>query len=89
MLTRIFVSTRKLTFGMCETSVSPLRFMLRISSLVKCVSVLHGTCLQSVEIVFIRPYVQPCLSKNPKYKFYTITILVDLLITTGLFDTAE
>jgi hypothetical protein len=67
----------------CETSVSPLRFMLRRSSLVKCVSVLHGECLQSVEIVFIRPYVQPCLSKNPKYKFYTITILVDLLITTA------
>jgi hypothetical protein len=28
---------------------SPLRFMLRRSSLVECVSVLHGTCLQSVE----------------------------------------
>jgi hypothetical protein len=25
---------------------SPLRFMLRRSSLVDCVSVLHGTCLQ-------------------------------------------
>jgi hypothetical protein len=25
---------------------SPLRFMLRRSSLVECVSVLHGTCLQ-------------------------------------------
>ena len=28
---------------------SPLRFMLRRSSLVECVSVLHGTCLQCVE----------------------------------------
>jgi hypothetical protein len=41
--------------------------MLRRSSLVECVSVLHGTCLQSVEFFFIRQYVQPCLSKNPKY----------------------
>jgi hypothetical protein len=40
--------------------------MLRRSSLVECVSVLHGTCLQSVEFFFIRHYVQPCLSKNPK-----------------------
>jgi hypothetical protein len=46
--------------------------MLRRSSLVECVSVLHGTCLQSVEFFFIRHYVQPCLSKNPKYTFYTI-----------------
>jgi hypothetical protein len=51
---------------------SPLRFMLRRSSLVECVSVLHGTCLQCVEIFFIHQYVQPCLSKNPKYTFYTI-----------------
>ena len=36
---------------------SPLRFMLRRSSLVECVSVLHGTCLQSVENVSIRRYV--------------------------------
>jgi len=28
---------------------SPLCFMLRRSSLVECVSVLHGTCLQSAE----------------------------------------
>jgi hypothetical protein len=27
---------------------SPLHFMLRRSSLVECVSVLHGTCLQSI-----------------------------------------
>ena len=38
--------------------------MLRRSSLVECVSVLHGTCLQSVEFFFIRHYVQPCLSKK-------------------------
>jgi hypothetical protein len=49
-----------------------MRFMLRRSSLVECVSVLHGTCLQSVKFFFIRQYVQPCLSKNPKYTFYTI-----------------
>jgi hypothetical protein len=36
-----------------ETSGSLLRFMLRRSSLVECVSVLHGTCLQSVKIFFI------------------------------------
>jgi hypothetical protein len=29
---------------------SPLRFMLRRSSLVECVSVLHGTCLQCVNL---------------------------------------
>ena len=51
------------------TSGSPLRFMLRRSSLVECVSVLHGTCLKCVGCFF---YVQPCLSKNPKYTFYTI-----------------
>ena len=31
---------------------SPLRFILRRSSLVECVSVLHGTCLQCVENFF-------------------------------------
>ena len=56
-----------------ETSGSPLRFMLRRSSLVKCVSVLPGNrCLQNVEIFFLRQYVQPCLLKNPKYTLYTI-----------------
>jgi hypothetical protein len=56
-----------------ETSGSPLRFMLRRSSLVECVSVLHGTCLQSVKKKnYSSVYVQPCLSKNPKYTFYTI-----------------
>jgi hypothetical protein len=33
---------------------SPLRFMLRRSSLIECVSVLHGTCLQCAEFFFIR-----------------------------------
>ena len=51
---------------------SPLRFMLRRSSLVERVSVLHGTCLQCVNFFFIHQYVQPCLSKNPKYTFYAI-----------------
>jgi hypothetical protein len=56
-----------------ETSGSHLRFMLRRSSLVECVSVLHGNrCLQSVEIFFLWQYVRPCLLKNPKYTFYTI-----------------
>jgi hypothetical protein len=56
-----------------ETSGSPLRFMLRRSSLVECVSVLPGNrCLQNVEFFFLRQSVQPCLLKNPKYTFYTI-----------------
>jgi hypothetical protein len=56
-----------------ETSGAPLRFMLRRSSLVECVSVLPGNrCLQNVEFFFLRQYVQPCLLKNPKYTFYTI-----------------
>ena len=57
-----------------ETSGSHLRFMLRRSSLVECVSVLHGNWyLQSVKFFFFLPqYVQPCLLKNPKYTFYTI-----------------
>jgi hypothetical protein len=47
-----------------KTSGSPLRFMLRRSSLVECVSVLHGNrCLQSVNFFFLRQYVQPCLLK--------------------------
>ena len=52
-----------------EISGSPLRFMLRRSSLVECVSVLHGTGVYKASI---RQYVQPCLSKNPKYTFYAI-----------------
>ena len=54
---------------------SPLHFMLRRSSLVECVSVLHGTCLQCVNF---DQYVQPCLTKNPKYTFYTIKSLLTL-----------
>jgi hypothetical protein len=53
-----------------ETSGSPLRVMLRRSSLVECVT--RNRCLQSVDFFFIRQYVQSCLSKNPKYTFYTI-----------------
>ena len=57
-----------------ETSGAPLRFMLRRSSLVECVSVLPGNrCLQNVKFFFLRQHVQPCLLKNPKYTFYTIT----------------
>ena len=56
-----------------QTSGSHLRFMLRRSSLVECVSVLPGNrCLQNVDFFFLRQYVQPCLLKNPKYTFYTI-----------------
>jgi hypothetical protein len=52
---------------------TPLRLMLRRSSLVECVSVLHGTCLQCADFFYPSDqYVQPCLSKNPKYTFYTI-----------------
>jgi hypothetical protein len=47
-----------------------LHFMLRRSSLVECVT--RNRCLQSVNFFFIRHYVQPFLSKNPKYTFYTI-----------------
>jgi hypothetical protein len=35
-----------------EREIATLRFMLRKSSLVECVSVLHGTCLQCAEIFF-------------------------------------
>jgi hypothetical protein len=63
--------------------VSPLRFMLRRSSLVECVSVLHGTCLQCAEKKYIHQYVKPCedwrrlnLSKNPRYTFFTIKSLL-------------
>ena len=39
---------------------------------------LHGTCLQCVEFFFIHQYVQPCLSKNPKYTLYTLKSLLTL-----------
>ena len=53
-----------------ETSGSPLRFMLRRSSLVECVSVL--VFAKRRKKMYSSVYVQPCLSKNPKYTFYTI-----------------
>jgi len=65
---------------------SPLRFMLRRSSLVECVSVLHGTCLQCAEFFFIHQYVKPCLSKNPKYTFYTIKSLLTLAYYMGAVE---
>ena len=37
-----------------------------------CLCVTRNRCLQSVDFFYIRHYVQPCLSKNPKYTFYTI-----------------
>jgi hypothetical protein len=40
--------------------VSPLRFMLRRSSLVECVSVIHETCLQCAEKKYIHQYVKLC-----------------------------
>jgi hypothetical protein len=66
------VASKKLLICEREPSGSPLRFMLRRSSLVECGSVLHGTCLQCIKFFFSHQYVQPCLSKNPKYTFYTI-----------------
>ena len=70
-----------------ETSGSPLRFMLRRSSLVECVSVLPGNrCLQNVEILFLRQYVQPCLLKNPKYTFYTIKSSLKLAYEIHLIE---
>jgi hypothetical protein len=45
---------------------------VRRSSLVECVSVLHGTGVYKALIFFLQQYVQPCLLKNPKYTFYTI-----------------
>ena len=44
---------------------SPLRFMLRRSSLVECVSVLHGTCLHCAEKKYIHQYVKPCEERTP------------------------
>ena len=47
-----------------KTSGSHLRFMLRRSSLVECVSVLHGTCIQSVENKFVQQYRAAMFVKN-------------------------
>ena len=41
-----------------KTSGSPLHFMLRRSSLVECVSVLHEMCLQCAEKKYIHQYVK-------------------------------
>ena len=47
--------------------------MLRKSSLVECVSVIHGTGVYKASIFFYSSvYVQPCLSKNLKHTFNTI-----------------
>jgi hypothetical protein len=54
---------------------SPLRFMLRRSSLVECVTRNVFTMRRKK---IIHQYVQPCLSKNPKYTFYTIKSLLTL-----------
>jgi hypothetical protein len=54
---------------------SPLRFMLRRSSLVERVSVLHGTCLQCAEQKYIHQYVKSC-EENPRYTFLTIKNLL-------------
>ena len=59
--------------GRAREGTRPLCFMLRRSSLVECVSVLHGTCLQCVEKKIIHPSVCAAMFvKNPKYTFYTI-----------------
>ena len=59
---------------------SPLRFMLRRSSLVECVSVLHGTYLQCAENKYIHQYVKPC-EENHRYTFLTIKSLLRSHIT--------
>jgi hypothetical protein len=48
--------------------VSPLRFMLRGTSLAECVSVLHGTCLQCAE-KNIYPSVCEAMRRLKKIKF--------------------
>ena len=48
-----------------------MHFMLKRSSLVECVSVLHGTCLQCAGKKNIHQYVKPC-EENPRYTFLTI-----------------
>ena len=58
--------------------------MLRRSSLVECVSVLHGTGVYKASISFYSSvYVQPCLSKNPKCTFYTIKSSLTLAYYEG------
>jgi hypothetical protein len=65
-----------LWYNMCnergyETSGSHLRIMLRRSSLVECVSVLHGTCLQSVEKKIVQQVSRSHVCQKSKYTFYT------------------
>jgi hypothetical protein len=61
---------------------SPLRFMLRRSSLVECVSVLHETVLQCAEKKYIHQYVKPC-EENPKgdVKSRTLSRMFDITET--------
>ena len=65
---------------------SPLRFMLRRSSLEECVGVLHGTCLQCAEKKYIRQYVKPC-EENPRYTFLTIKSSLRSHITMFIYKT--
>ena len=58
--------------------------MLRRSSLVEGVSLLHGTGVyKASNFFFIHQYVHPCLSKNPKYTFYTIKSSLTLAYEAG------
>jgi hypothetical protein len=67
-----------------ETSGSPLCFRLRRSSLVECISVLHGTGVYKASIFFLRQYVQPCLFNNSKYTFYTIKSKSCFILLRGI-----
>jgi hypothetical protein len=63
--------------------------MLRRSSLVECVNVLHGTGVYKASIFFYSSvYVQPCLSKK-KYTFYTIKSLLTLAYYENMFFTMK
>jgi hypothetical protein len=58
--------------------------VLRRSSLVEGVSLLHGTGVyKASNFFFIHQYVHPCLSKNPKYTFYTIKSSLTLAYEAG------
>jgi hypothetical protein len=65
-----------------EISGSPLRFMLRRSSLVECVSVLHGTGVYKASIFFSSTVCSAMFVKNPKYIFYTIKSSLKLAYQT-------
>jgi hypothetical protein len=64
--------------------VSPLCFMLRRSSLVECVGVLHGTWLQCAGKKNIHQYLKPC-EENPRYIFLTIKSSLRSHITGMIF----